>query len=431
MISQRELADECAAPVPADLPRFAVVHWGARLHYALPQALAADGMLACLYTDAFSESTAASLLKRLPSALLPKRLRRVLARVVPDNVDRRKIRTFPQLTIQDRLYHRTHRRTYASARDYWRAGIGPHQMARELVKRDFEGATALYAHPCSATDAILAARDRGMLVVYETISMPLHKRIERAEHERFGRVASWSLSEQEDNIAFFCEEMAAADLILAPSRHVAEGLRQLGAPPEKIALVPYGLDISFRAEAGRPTIGRALYVGNITYLKGVPHFAAAARMARERGLNLEMRAVGSDPLGLRSRAEFRGPRYVGHISRADVQSEFLSADVMVFPTLSDGFGIVLLEAMAAGVPVISTANCGDVVVDGVNGFIVPTGDAQAILDRVVLVTSDRQLRARLSDGARETALRFGVDQYRQRLTSAVQTAVSQKRARHL
>jgi glycosyltransferase involved in cell wall biosynthesis len=96
--------------------------------------------------------------------------------------------------------------------------------------------------------------------------------------------------------------------------------------------------------------------------------------------------------------------------------------VFVFPTLSDGFGIVLLEAMAAGVPVISTRNCGAVVRDGENGFIVPARDAQAIAERIEQITTDRNLRERLSRGAIATATQFSLTQYKERLVSAIRHA---------
>ena len=89
--------------------------------------------------------------------------------------------------------------------------------------------------------------------------------------------------------------------------------------------------------------------------------------------------------------------------RSRILDEFRRADVFVLPTLCDSFALVHLEAMACGVPVITTPNCGSVVRAGVDGFIVPIRDAAAIADKVELLLTDRALRARMGRSARERA----------------------------
>ncbi len=75
------------------------------------------------------------------------------------------------------------------------------------------------------------------------------------------------------------------------------------------------------------------------------------------------------------------------------------ADVLVFPTLSDGFGLVQLEAMESGLPVISTACCGNVVQDGVNGLVVKPSDSLSLLEALLKLQGDRELYRRLFEGA--------------------------------
>jgi glycosyltransferase involved in cell wall biosynthesis len=71
--------------------------------------------------------------------------------------------------------------------------------------------------------------------------------------------------------------------------------------------------------------------------------------------------------------------YVGQVPRARAADIYLSHDVFLFPTLSDGFGLTQLEAMAHGLPVIATDRCGEVVEHKKSGFIVPVRDAPAIV----------------------------------------------------
>jgi glycosyltransferase involved in cell wall biosynthesis len=306
-----------------------------------------------------------------------------------------------------------------SARWMHRHGIGGHWLARKAIRQNFSGAGTLYVHPCVATDAVFEAKKRGLRVVIETISHPFSGRLEHDEIVAFGSPPPVPLSVVEDNITFFEHELGQADIILAASEYVKSGLIQLGVNPARVALVPYGLELAMPADDGaNPIKGRALYVGTVGYLKGTHHLAAASRLPESRGTSF--RVVGPLVAEMRSRPEFQGPTYIGQLPRTRVKEEYSRADVFVFPTLSDGFGIVLLEAMAAGLPVVTTENCAGIVQDGINGFVIPLRDPQAIADRVGLIINDRRLRGRMSEAARATAKRFSLRAYGDALVTSLQ-----------
>src|SRR5206468_12247361 len=115
--------------------------------------------------------------------------------------------------------------------------------------------------------------------------------------------------------------------------------------------------------------------------KGLPYLLLAfdeidpnlARLSVVGGLHLREEKTAS----YRHRIEFRGA--VPHVVMPEI---YRDADLFVFPTISDGFGAVMLEAMATGLPVISTNHCADIVEDGVNGFRVPIRDSRAIAERI-------------------------------------------------
>lgn len=132
-----------------------------------------------------------------------------------------------------------------------------------------------------------------------------------------------------------------------------------------------------------------------------------------------MRVVGPYSTSVASRPEFAGPTYIGQVPRALVQEEFRAADLFVFPTLAEGFALVHLEALACGVPVITTPHCGSAVRDGVDGFVVPIRDASAIADRVQLLLRDRTFRDRMSAAARTRASEFVWDRYAEHLLGAI------------
>jgi len=90
---------------------------------------------------------------------------------------------------------------------------------------------------------------------------------------------------------------------------------------------------------------------------------------------------------------------LGSKTQAGVREEMAKADVLVFPTLSDGFGLVQLEAMAEGLPVIATPCCGEVVRHRVNGLIVPLGDAGAIVQALHELRANEEMFMQLASAA--------------------------------
>ena len=129
--------------------------------------------------------------------------------------------------------------------------------------------------------------------------------------------------------------------------------------------------------------------------------------------------VGPYDVEVIKRKEFQGPIYIGQVPRTEVIEEFLKADIFVLPTLCEGMALVHLEALACGLPVITTHNCGSVVRDGEEGFIVPIRDAEKLADRIEQLLADDNLRQQMSQKARERAKEFTWEKYRERLIDAL------------
>src|SRR5262249_15026495 len=105
-------------------------------------------------------------------------------------------------------------------------------------------------------------------------------------------------------------------------------------------------------------------------------------------------------------------RHVPHQSRAELARHYRSADVFVFPTLVEGMPLVVLEAMACGLPVIVTANGpADVLRDGVDGFTSPARDADAVASRLETLYRDAALREEMGRNAARRAAEFGWSAY--------------------
>jgi glycosyltransferase involved in cell wall biosynthesis len=214
------------------------------------------------------------------------------------------------------------------------------------------------------------------------------------------------------------QKWALSDRVLVPSEYCRASSITLGCDPAKISVVPYGVPEHWFDLQPEPEPGRILFVGQVGLRKGNHHLAEACRLLEETGLPFECRVAGPAQVDV-SHPLFVGPTYLGQVPRSHVQEEFRRADVFVLPTLAEGMALVHLEAMACGVPVITTPHCGSVVRDGVDGFIVPIRDAGSLAERLRLLLEDRVLRRQMGAAAGERAREFTWDRYGERLLEAL------------
>jgi glycosyltransferase involved in cell wall biosynthesis len=103
---------------------------------------------------------------------------------------------------------------------------------------------------------------------------------------------------------------------------------------------------------------------------------------------------------------------------------FQQADVFVFPSLYEGSALVIYEALASGLPVITTPNSGSVVRDGLEGYVVPIRDARALAEKIAQLYSDRALRKDMGARARRRAEEYPWSAYRRRLAEFIRPLVA-------
>lgn len=202
---------------------------------------------------------------------------------------------------------------------------------------------------------------------------------------------------------------------LVPGSASREYLRALGVSDEQIVAAPNAVDLEIfgnrvvrlRSERDRLRVELGLsgvvllYVGRLDPEKGVDTLLEAVE-----GLPVTTVVVGqgSDEARLRSLAS-AGVRFTGRLERDELVRWYAAADAFVLPSRSDQWGMVLNEAAAAGLPLVSTEAPGaahDLIEQGVNGFRVPTGDALALAEALRRVAEDPAWRA--AAGARSAEL---------------------------
>lgn len=180
-------------------------------------------------------------------------------------------------------------------------------------------------------------------------------------------------------------ELELADAFLSASDFTTRSLVHAGVSPQKIYKCRYGIGLPAhqhdcsRGSSVRKLPLKFIYVGRVIDQKGVYYLFEAFREIGSDIAQLQVLGQYSAEDGLYTdyRDEYD---YRGNVTRSEVLARLRSADVAVFPSLADGFGMAVVEALACGVPVICSENAGasELIEQGVNGFVVPAADADAI-----------------------------------------------------
>jgi glycosyltransferase involved in cell wall biosynthesis len=274
-----------------------------------------------------------------------------------------------------------------------------------IPERDISASDVVVGYDTSSW--LLARRVKqknGKFVLDQSIGHPVEKeRIFGVLRDRF---PEWSVTlprKADAHIAEEKEEHELADLVVVPSSFVRRTLTAQGVPEEKIRIIPFGADLDcFRPAEWSKRSGPIvfLFVGSISARKGVPILLEAWREMRINNAQLWLAGPGAAPksatVDLPASVHFMGRK-----GRSEIAELMRRADIFVFPSFFEGLAQVQIEALACGLPVISTIEAGaeDLVRDGANGFLVPAGDAAILTERMLQAATDRNLL----DAMRSTA----------------------------
>ena len=349
---------------------------GAREHYAVPRALHLAGALDALLTDAWQTPDAA----RLPGGAG----QRLAERFHPELATAQVIAFNSQLLrfeIGQRL-----RRSSAWDRILARNAWFEKRVVAWLRKHCKENQNrTLLAYSYAARDLFREAKKRGWRTVLCQIDPgPVEEEIVRAEHARHPNLETTWQPAPAGYWERWREECDLADHILVNSPWSRDALEQTGIAAAKIHVVPLAcerapeLDWSREYPASfseaRPL--RVLFLGQVCVRKGAGYLLEAARMLQDEPIEFLM--VG--PSEIKNPGTNTNIRWFGSVPRSETARFYREADVFLFPTLSDGFGLTQLEAQAWKLPIVASRFCGEVVTDGVNGWQLPKVSANTIAE---------------------------------------------------
>jgi hypothetical protein len=296
----------------------------------------------------------------------------------------------------------------------WGLGLLPHGPTMRLAWQNFGRATRRYLHDAdifhvrSAAGqggAIATAKRCGMkVVVDQSIAHPAF--IDRALAPDCSDIGErqW-LSMRDGFCRLMVEDCEEADCVLVNSDFVKETFVAEGFPAEKIHVEYLGVRPDFFSLKQDWSIRgpvKILFTGGFGVRKGSPHFLAALHLLQKRGIPYEATVVGSVENLAKMPAANPLPanlRFVPRVPQDELKQFLASHDLYLFPTLAEGCANSAMEALAAGIPVITTRECGLPARHGEHVWLVPPRDPSAICDAIEMLVADAGQRESLGRSA--------------------------------
>lgn len=389
--------------------------------------LAREGLLRAYVTPVASTPSRQRRVERLPGPISSRLGRELSLRDLPPDVTPSQV--IMAATIPELLHVAIQRSPLAGGltRKAWqmRSVAFDRRVARLLRKGDL----AVIATSNAALATLRAASELGVpgLLDYPTAHHAWVERLLSEEVRLHPELAdTLQLRELPQRVRRRMEdEIEQADRILVLTSIQRQTLIESGVDDSKLLLIPLGIDTdAFHPlpRDGQPPF-RVLFAGQLSQAKGLSYALEGFRRAAITGAELVLvgRVVGS----ARPWRQVPGVRQVGHVPYSELPTYYQRSDVFLLPSLAEGFGQTLLEAMACGLPVIISENMGgpEIVEDGTQGYVVPIRDPDAIAERLRELHDHPDRRDAMGAEARRKAEELSGDSYGLRIAEALRAAI--------
>lgn len=296
------------------------------------------------------------------------------------------------------------------------------------------GLQAVYAYEDGALQTFQAARGLGITTIYD-LPIGYWRAARRIFQEERDLQPEWActltgLQDSPAKLARKDEELQLADQVIVASAYVRSTLEDHQACRAPIAVVHYGAPPPVSKLPVRAIGGplKVLYVGSLGQRKGLSYALEAIELlGKQVSLTLigMPTAVQCPPLEV----ALQRHRHIPSLPHPQILEQMRQHDVLLFPTLFDGFGLVITEALSQGLPVIATAHSGapECIRDGIEGFIVPIRDSQAIAERLQQLVHNRDQLAAMREACLRRAAELSWAGYEQELCRVVGQVLAAKR----
>lgn len=404
------------------VPQAVVVHAGNRDHYQLAAALHEADLLDALVTDVYGFDSGNKLLAPFLRTKLLARLqaKRTCSELDGANV-KISLRALSALVL-----------TNANTNRYKDKVLS--RLARRVAERH---KSALFCYSYYAYEAFAhgqhALKHRFIFQLHphpQSVRTLLKEEMERVPQARTSLMNEHELSLSGKEFETLSAEPHLANGWVVASSYTARTLAEHGVARKRIHVVPYGVDgarfIAREKPPERSEPFRIIFVGSMGQRKGLSYLLDAVRRLRSPRIKVSLCGRGMIDHNLLDEYKDLDLEINVGLPVEDLIRQLHKADVFVLPSLTEGFAHVVLEAMACGVPVITTPNtCAeDVMADKVHGFIVPIRDARAIAEKLSWAIENRNELAEMGAAAARQARMFTWARFRAGIRTAYRDMVS-------
>jgi glycosyltransferase involved in cell wall biosynthesis len=375
---------------------------GSREHYAVPAALHKEGKLSALLADTWVTKAEAKALHTLAPNLAARRNDNI-----PDALVRRA--NSGRLVYEARV--RLQRMSSWDACMYRISWFGK-WCAKQLESCDGE---TVFSYSYNAQWPFKVAKKRGMSSVLNLIDLAwMEEEItRRLAADYLALDLGQTIDAPEEYWDGLRREIEMADKIIVNSEWSKRNWIEAGVPAAKLVEVPLVYAPEVRSDewlvtsdesrleklkTGNAKKLKALFLGSVILRKGVGQLFDAIKLLKNEPVEFTF----AGPIGVKipdDVSRMPNVRFLGPVDKATTECLYREADIFLFPTLSDGFGLTQLEALGHGLPVIASTNCGQVVEDRFNGLVLPEVSPETIAEAIMELVRDGDLLLKLKANA--------------------------------
>jgi glycosyltransferase involved in cell wall biosynthesis len=293
------------------------------------------------------------------------------------------------------------------------------------------GNAALLSYSYYAHSAFTAYRGAHPRILFQAHPHPasvrviLQKELQQHPDCAASLLKEWELSLNEDDFQRLIAETQMAQVWIAASSFTRQTLIENGIDGAAVHVAPYGVDLQQFQPAGgfeRDRQGplRLLFAGTMNQRKGIRYLVDAVSSLNTTHVELRVCGRVVDQLEIFQKLGSR-VRITPDVTRAELIEAYQEADLFVFPSVAEGFGQVILEALACGLPVLSTTRTAavDLVREGRDGFVIEPGQTEGIAERIEWALANRSLLRGMREQARNRAEQFTWQRFRDRIVEIV------------
>ena len=224
-------------------------------------------------------------------------------------------------------------------------------------------------------------------------------------------------------------EIIKANLHIVASSFSKNALIYDGIDPQNIIIAQYGINLSLFKNINNKSFNKIkiLYVGEINQRKGIQEILNTAIELKNDHYIIEFHLVGG---GVDNYPEIfkKFKNYVifhGSLYFEKLLNIYNECNIFVFPSLGDGYGLVILEALAAGLPVIASRNCGgpDIIQDGYNGFLIDAGSTKQLKEKILWCYNHKEELPRMSGNAMQSVSNMSWEHYGDNLVNQLKDKI--------